>query len=121
MVAKDKPSITDDKQRWEQETLAASLAKAPERKEHFATSSDIEVERLYTPDTSDNVPYPNLTGTATVGSDKDANNEVSSRSLPSSSYQSQMSAFSADNPRNAFASFFSHPPSVIQEDDNSHW
>src|SRR5712692_1842344 len=40
------------KQHWEQTTLAASLKKAPERAEHFETSSGIEVERLYTPDGS---------------------------------------------------------------------
>jgi methylmalonyl-CoA mutase, N-terminal domain len=57
MVAKDKSSINDDKQRWEQETLAASLGKTPERKEHFATSSGIDVERVYTPDTSDKGSY----------------------------------------------------------------
>jgi methylmalonyl-CoA mutase N-terminal domain/subunit len=61
MVAKDKSSINDDKQRWERETLAASLGKTPERKEHFATSSGIDVERVYTPDTSDNMSYQSLT------------------------------------------------------------
>src|SRR5258708_721153 len=52
--------LEDAKQQWEQTTLAASLKKAPERAEHFETSSGIEVERLYTPDgevSSDKVSY----------------------------------------------------------------
>src|SRR5258707_941254 len=40
-------SLKDDICRWEQTTLAPSLKKAPERAEHFETSSGIEVERLY--------------------------------------------------------------------------
>ncbi len=55
-----KTSIADAKQRWEDATVAASLQKAPERKEPFVTSSGIELERLYTPDgtvSSDNIPY----------------------------------------------------------------
>src|SRR5258708_10899045 len=43
--------------RWEESTLAESLKKSPERAEEFKTSSRIEVERLYTPDGSDNTPY----------------------------------------------------------------
>src|SRR5438874_8958633 len=54
------PLIEEAKQHWEQTTLAASLKKAPERAEHFETSSGIEVEQLYTPDgsvSSDKVAY----------------------------------------------------------------
>ncbi|MCC7451807.1 MAG: methylmalonyl-CoA mutase family protein [Anaerolineae bacterium] len=60
-----KTSITDAKQQWEDTTVAASLKKAPERKETFLTSSGIELERLYTPDdsiTSDNTPYQESLG-----------------------------------------------------------
>jgi methylmalonyl-CoA mutase N-terminal domain/subunit len=42
-------TLQDERRRWEAETLAASLKKAPERAEKFTTSSEIEVERLYTP------------------------------------------------------------------------
>jgi len=42
-------SLEDAKRQWEETTLAASLKKAPERKEHFETSSGIEVQRLYLP------------------------------------------------------------------------
>ncbi len=41
--------LRDDKQRWEEETLAPTLKRFPERHEHFETSSKIEVERLYLP------------------------------------------------------------------------
>src|SRR5688572_22230606 len=54
--------LSNDKHRWEESTLAASLKKAPERKEHFETSSGIEVERLYTPTSSDNTNYQNQIG-----------------------------------------------------------
>ncbi len=45
------------KQNWEKATLATSLKKAPERKERFLTSSGIDLERAYTPVTSDNNTY----------------------------------------------------------------
>ncbi len=37
-------------ERWERETLAATLKKNPERKSQFNTSSGIPLERAYTPD-----------------------------------------------------------------------
>jgi methylmalonyl-CoA mutase N-terminal domain/subunit len=40
----------NDKSRWEQETLAASLAKRPERQATFTSLSDEPVERLYLPE-----------------------------------------------------------------------
>jgi methylmalonyl-CoA mutase N-terminal domain/subunit len=55
-------TIVNAKQKWEQGPLAASLKKAPERKEHFATSSGIELERLYLPTTSDNISYQDKIG-----------------------------------------------------------
>src|SRR5215475_13437484 len=57
----DQPS-DDAKRQWEETTLAASLKKAPERAEQFETSSGIEVERLYTPVTSDKVSYQDSIG-----------------------------------------------------------
>jgi methylmalonyl-CoA mutase, N-terminal domain len=45
-------SITDAKRGWEEKTLAPSVKKVPERQARFATSSDIELDRLYTPNES---------------------------------------------------------------------
>jgi len=41
---------TSPKQNWERNTLAPSLNRFPERSEHFATSSDIDIPRLSTPE-----------------------------------------------------------------------
>jgi methylmalonyl-CoA mutase N-terminal domain/subunit len=43
-------SLSEQKKRWEREQVDKSLAKVPERKADFSTSSDIPVKRLYTPD-----------------------------------------------------------------------
>lgn len=37
------------KEKWERETLSKALERSPERKSQFVTSSNIPVERLYTP------------------------------------------------------------------------
>jgi methylmalonyl-CoA mutase N-terminal domain/subunit len=42
--------IADRKAEWETKVVANTLARAPERKSRFETSSGIPVERLYTPD-----------------------------------------------------------------------
>jgi len=42
-------SIQDSKQKWE-ETVARNIAKAPERKDAFHTTSNIEMERCFTPE-----------------------------------------------------------------------
>jgi len=42
-------SINDAKERWNSTTLKKVTDKRPERKETFKTTSDIEVERLFTP------------------------------------------------------------------------
>lgn len=42
-------SIADGKKRWEESTVARNLAKAPERKSSFVTTSGIEMERCFTP------------------------------------------------------------------------
>ncbi len=41
--------IEEAKRRWEETTLKEALARAPEREREFKTSSDIRVNRLYTP------------------------------------------------------------------------
>ncbi|RME83024.1 MAG: methylmalonyl-CoA mutase [Caldilineae bacterium] len=41
--------IRQDKERWEKTTLAQSLARRPERKKAFVTTSSSPVRRLYTP------------------------------------------------------------------------
>lgn len=40
------------KENWEKQTLKATLERFPERKSQFATTSDIEIERLYLPQES---------------------------------------------------------------------
>jgi methylmalonyl-CoA mutase, N-terminal domain len=49
--------VVNAKRRWEKATLTPSLNRAPERKAHFTTSSGIELERLYTPDSSETGLY----------------------------------------------------------------
>src|SRR5512147_1482864 len=61
-TAQETTPLTNAKQKWEKGAVAAALKKAPERKEHFLTSSGIELERLYTPSTSDNRPYQEKLG-----------------------------------------------------------
>lgn len=41
--------LAREKARWEEDTLKKNLAKMPERKEAFFTSSGLETQRLYTP------------------------------------------------------------------------
>jgi methylmalonyl-CoA mutase N-terminal domain/subunit len=41
--------IAAERERWERETLAPSLAQAPERLPQFVTTSGMPIERLYTP------------------------------------------------------------------------
>jgi methylmalonyl-CoA mutase, N-terminal domain len=43
-------SISDEKSAWNEKTVAKNIAKSPERKKEFRTSSDIEMERCFTPD-----------------------------------------------------------------------
>lgn len=42
--------LTDHQRNWEEQTLKPVLARFPEQKERFKTSSGIEVERLYLPE-----------------------------------------------------------------------
>ncbi len=48
-------SIKDSKQKWN-EKVAKSIAKSPERMEKFLTTSNIEMERCFTP----GFDYPRL-------------------------------------------------------------
>jgi methylmalonyl-CoA mutase N-terminal domain/subunit len=50
------------KKRWEAETLAAALARQPERRDEFATVSGLPVERLYTPDDTSSREYSDALG-----------------------------------------------------------
>lgn len=43
-------NVSENKQRWEKEIVEPVITRFPERKEQFQTSSDIPVERVYTPD-----------------------------------------------------------------------
>jgi methylmalonyl-CoA mutase N-terminal domain/subunit len=49
--------MTNARQQWEEESLNPALARWPERASQFATASDIEVERLYTPESVENLDY----------------------------------------------------------------
>ncbi len=42
-------SLTDHQQNWQTQTLTPVLSRFPERREHFTTTSEIEIERLYLP------------------------------------------------------------------------
>ncbi len=46
----DKDKIGDARRGWESTVLKKMLDRAPERREHFATTSDIEIKRCYAPD-----------------------------------------------------------------------
>lgn len=43
-------SIADKKKLWNEKTVAKNIARSPERKAQFLTSSNIEMERCFTPD-----------------------------------------------------------------------
>ncbi len=43
-------SIVDKKKNWQETVVAKNIAKAPERKPRFLTSSNIEMERTFTPE-----------------------------------------------------------------------
>lgn len=43
-------NVSENKKRWEKETVDPVLKKYPERKEQFETTSDISVERVYVPE-----------------------------------------------------------------------
>ncbi len=42
-------SISEQKKRWQETTVAKNIARAPERKSEFKTTSNIELERCFTP------------------------------------------------------------------------
>ena len=43
-------SISDKKKNWQKSVVEKNIARSPERKQEFRTSSKIEMERLFTPD-----------------------------------------------------------------------
>ncbi|NLE76080.1 MAG: methylmalonyl-CoA mutase, partial [Chloroflexi bacterium] len=45
----DESTLQTQREEWENETLGPALARYPERRERFETSSGLPVERLYTP------------------------------------------------------------------------
>jgi methylmalonyl-CoA mutase N-terminal domain/subunit len=45
-----KDSLTERQKVWEEQVLKPTLTRSPEQKERFATSSELEVERLYLPE-----------------------------------------------------------------------
>jgi len=54
---KDLESLKKRKEKWEKETVAKSLARFQERKSKFLTSSNLPVERIYTPLEVQDVDY----------------------------------------------------------------
>lgn len=52
--------ITDEKKRWEAETVEPVVARFPERSQQFETSSGVPVDRLYTPAVTDRDYLENL-------------------------------------------------------------
>jgi len=53
----DLASIREDREEWEAETLDPTLDRHGERKERFATVSNLDVDRLYTPDDVADLDY----------------------------------------------------------------
>jgi methylmalonyl-CoA mutase N-terminal domain/subunit len=49
--------ISEDKRRWEKETLNRALSRSPERQSRFSTVSDEEISALYTPDIMEEFDY----------------------------------------------------------------
>jgi methylmalonyl-CoA mutase N-terminal domain/subunit len=56
-TSKNLESLKKRKEKWEKETVAKSLARFQERKSKFLTSSNIPVERIYTPLEVQDVDY----------------------------------------------------------------
>lgn len=54
--------IKQSKDKWTDEKVQKVISKFPERRESFKTSSDIEIERLYTPDNLANWDYEEKLG-----------------------------------------------------------
>jgi methylmalonyl-CoA mutase N-terminal domain/subunit len=49
--------MSDQKQRWEEQTLGPALERTPERSETFKSASGVPVERLYTPEDVASLDY----------------------------------------------------------------
>ena len=53
---------SDGKSQWREKTLEPSIRRAPERRERFATDSDLEVDPLYTPEDVQGQEYKDEVG-----------------------------------------------------------
>ena len=54
---KELTNIKNSKREWESEVVDKAIKRFPERKEKFSTTSEIEVERLYTPEAIGDLDY----------------------------------------------------------------
>ncbi|MBW4827375.1 MAG: methylmalonyl-CoA mutase, partial [Clostridiaceae bacterium] len=54
---KELTNIKNSKREWENEVVDKAIKRFPERKEKFSTTSEIEVERLYTPEAIGDLDY----------------------------------------------------------------
>lgn len=50
-------NIRSSKEKWQKEVVDKAIKRFPERKEKFSTTSEIEVERLYTPENIEDLDY----------------------------------------------------------------
>ncbi len=54
---KEITNIKESTKKWENELVDKAIKKFPERKEKFSTVSDIDVDRLYTPESIEDIDY----------------------------------------------------------------
>ncbi len=57
MEGNDSTKISEERRRWQADTLKPALSAAPERKPVFSTVSEIPVDRLYTPLDNEDLDY----------------------------------------------------------------
>ena len=50
-------NLKSSKEEWQKKTVDKAIKRFPERKEKFSTTSEIEVERLYTPENIGDLDY----------------------------------------------------------------
>lgn len=53
---------SDNRESWREDTLSPVKKKFPERKDNFSTSSDLDVDTVYTPDDTEHSEYANKLG-----------------------------------------------------------
>src|SRR5579863_1118327 len=56
-MADNERTIASARKEWEQKKVAPTLKRGPERREHFATSSGIEIKREYDPEDLDGLDF----------------------------------------------------------------